>query len=148
MRRLSLEDCAALLRDGSAAMPNGCVEWQRGTTSKGYGVVAHNRRTHRVAYELAKGPIPSGGHVLHRCDNRRCVNPEHLFLGTNEDNIADKVAKDRASKRLTRERAQEVIEMVRSGMTQRCVALAAGITQGTVSRLVRGERRPYLKGGF
>lgn len=50
---------------------------------------------HRLGWEEKNGPIPVGMHVLHKCDVRRCINPEHLFLGKNADNIADKVAKNR-----------------------------------------------------
>lgn len=53
------------------------------------------RKTHRVAWELAYGPIPSGMAVLHRCDNPPCCNAEHLFLGTQGDNVRDMVAKNR-----------------------------------------------------
>ena len=78
--------------------PNGCWEWQAAKTRLGYGRFAPEGTTvkaHRVSFELCKGPIPDGMHVMHSCDNPPCVNPEHLSLGSNQDNVNDREAKGR-----------------------------------------------------
>lgn len=66
----------------------------------GYGTIllSNDKKSlvHRVAWSLFKGPIPEDLHVLHKCDVRNCVNPYHLFLGTNLDNIHDRIAKGRS----------------------------------------------------
>lgn len=81
--------------------PTECWPWTANVDTRGYGrfqLNGRSRRAHRVSYELSAGPIPEGMHVCHRCDNPLCVNPGHLFLGRDEDNVADKVAKNRQAR--------------------------------------------------
>ena len=81
-------------------LDNECWEWTGSDKGNGYGQVLCRGRVqsaHRVAFEIANGPIPSGLFVCHRCDNKRCCNPSHLFLGTPSDNVNDMHAKGRAN---------------------------------------------------
>ena len=81
---------------------SGCIEWQYGIGNHGYGIAYgycpdHNGTVHRVAWWITNGPISEGICVLHKCDNRKCVNPNHLFLGTRDDNNVDMRSKHRHS---------------------------------------------------
>ena len=75
-----------------------CWEWMGARTTAQYGEISRNYEihlTHRISWKLFNGPIPDGMHILHHCDNPPCWNPEHLFLGDNQANTDDKIAKGR-----------------------------------------------------
>lgn len=80
--------------------PNGCWNWTASFTPNGYGKIGTTRRhgvqsVHRISWIIHFGRIPKGKCVLHKCDNRLCVNPDHLFLGSHHDNTHDMMQKGR-----------------------------------------------------
>lgn len=127
-----------------------CWYWRGGLDSGGYGTVSGaENKAHRRAWRLFRGPIPPGLKVLHKCDVRSCVNPDHLFLGTQLDNVHDMVAKGRdrhtpmfgernPMARLTLERVEQIREMYAGGgWTMKRLAAEFGVTTMTVHRAVR-----------
>ena len=106
---------------------------------------------HRVAWVLAYGPIPDGLWVLHRCDVHRCVRPDHLFLGTNADNTADRHAKGRDARgerhgmaRMSEADAKRVLGLRRQGATNRQIAVAVAMPLRRVAAVTRGESWAHL----
>lgn len=137
------------------AVIDDCVEWPKYKKPSGYGQImlgpkGQRRcvRAHRWVWEQIHGPIPAGLCVLHRCDNRACVNPQHLFLGTQLDNIADKVAKDRQQKgeRVPNARLREQdVRTIRSSVaSQRELAKHFGVDQSTISDVVRRKHWRHI----
>lgn len=134
-------------------MDEPCLEWT-GAKVYGYGVRRYKGkmwRAHRAAWDEAYGPIPPGLLVCHKCDNRACVNPSHLFLGTPQDNSSDMVAKGR-SKRCGHGRNrfvgvangrsklsdEQVDEVLRTKGSTRALALRFGVDRTTIQKIRRG----------
>lgn len=141
--------------------PNsGCWLWLGVPSGNhGYGRIKRGSNTvmaHRASWEKSNGSIPEGLLVLHKCDNPSCVNPDHLFLGTQQDNENDKVSKGRQSRGLAHSLAKvnparrerngnsrlkysDVLEIRALKLPQRQIASAYGVTQALVSKIKRGE---------
>lgn len=118
---------------------NGCHEWQSTIHRDGYGKFYFSGRqvqAHRVAYILFVGPTNSQW-VLHKCDNRKCVNPEHLFLGDAKANVADMYRKGRNGSRskLTQAMVSEINYLLASRFTQTEIAKKFGVHQTAISRV-------------
>jgi HNH endonuclease len=125
--------------------PSGCLEWQGSTNKQGYAKTRINDvhyAVHRLAWELYNGPIPEGLCVCHRCDNPRCFEVAHLFLGTHKDNVADAIAKGRhmtvngKNGRLTKDQILGIYKSIGTG------ALAAkqfGVCEATVYNIRNGK---------
>jgi hypothetical protein len=128
----------------------GCLEWQLSKNKDGYGYVWYQRRNHyahRVAFMLANNvELSPDDYICHSCDNPACINSEHLFLGDQQGNMDDMVAKGRAARgarngraKLTPERVIEIRARVDAGEAHNVVAGPFDIHPGTVSDIARGR---------
>ena len=121
----------------------GCWNWNRAVHKSGYGVLRvcggpAAALVHRIAWGLWRGAIPEGLCVCHHCDNRRCCNPEHLFLGTLKDNTRDCVLKNRHNHKLN---ADLVKQIMNSSGTLQEVADVFGLGQTTIHTIRHGLHR-------
>ena len=121
-----------------------CWLW-KGCQTKGYGVVARSGRqtyAHRYAHEITHGPIPKGSYVCHRCDQPLCCRPEHLFLGSQTDNMRDAAAKGRVARgerngqaKLTEDAVREIRARRAAGEKLTDLARQYGVVFGIVSAI-------------
>jgi hypothetical protein len=124
--------------------------------TNGYGMfnvsTGHPVPAHRFSYALAHGAIPVGLSVLHRCDVPKCIRPDHLWLGTHTENMAEMVAKGRstfgernAGAKLTGAQVGAIRQRWSEGVTQTQLATEYDVSQSLISLLVRGVRWRHLK---
>lgn len=144
-----MQTTQAYLLQRIVRQPNGCWLWTLSVNSWGYGRTAARlgeRSTHRMAYAAFTGPIPAGMKVLHRCDTPRCVNPEHLFRGTDSDNVQDCLVKgrhvalageDNPLAKLTMEAATVIRAAPRSSIA--ALARRYGVSRRAVSFVMEGK---------
>ena len=149
-----------------------CWEWQ-GSKRNGYGrMIVGSRKdqtrksesAHRVSYEIYHGEIPNGMEVCHKCDNPCCINPEHLFVGTRQDNMRDREIKGRnkpqqgeknGRAKLTQSQIIEIRQSRNFGMSYGQLANNFGVNKKTIIDIVKGKNwrsvefpePPKMKGG-
>jgi len=137
-------DLKTFLLSNREISKNGCWNYLGVLHATGYAVITINKKqegVHRVSWKLFKGEIPGGLWVLHKCDNRKCFNPEHLFLGTQKDNMTDMVNKRRSAFGVKNSHAKldgkKVKEIRNSEKSARELARVYGVGQITIRRVVR-----------
>ncbi len=131
-----------------------CWPWLGHLSSRGYGQIrtglSGDRRetAHRASWRLAHGQVPSDLFVCHRCDNPPCVNPAHLFLGTTQENTADRHTKGRSlrgaehgSAKLTDAQVAEIRELWLWGSQGKALAIRFGVSQSLISGIGTGVFR-------
>jgi hypothetical protein len=142
-----------------SSLLDGCWPWRGDCSDSGYGRIRvgsaadGTRRmelAHRVKWRITFGDIPDGLDVLHKCDNPPCCRPDHLFLGTNADNMRDRDAKGRGTPpphyvgelhpraKLTANDVATIRTLVASGASQSALGRQFGVTHSAIGRIVRG----------
>ena len=135
----------------------GCWEWTGGKNDKNYGylwVDGRNISAHRFRWMTFYGEIPKGKQVLHHCDNPECTNPDHLFLGTQKDNMMDMVAKGRHghargekhyAAKLTEQDVFNIRKEILSGIRKGSIAQKYRVTTTTIRSIQTGKIWGWLK---
>lgn len=153
---ITLQDCRRFWSKVASGEPGECWPYLGYLNKHGYGQFSINgriRRAHIIAYFLATGVWPAPLCVLHRCDNRRCMNPDHLWLGTDADNVADRDTKGRGRNlqgeehgcaKLTETQVLAIRTCFGQGMSKRRLAADFGVSRITVRRIVNGTHWKHL----
>ena len=125
-----------------------CWEWIGYKDKNGYGRISKKRRffsVHRISWELHNGKIPDGLCVLHSCDNPSCVNPDHLFLGSFQNNSNDCVIKGRRPSKLKKEDIPIIKNMISMGFFQKTIADKFDVNQSTISLISSGKNWGHVQ---
>lgn len=156
VRTTTVEEFAALFWQRAEIGP-GCWEWRGRRNWRGYGQITTRWfptvQAHRIAYQLAVGPIPEGMLVCHHCDNRGCVNPAHLFVGTDRDNVRDMLDKGRSIRVGSRNPRAKLSEadittarrLWGEGWTQFAIAAELGVSDSAIGQIIRGETWTHVE---
>jgi hypothetical protein len=156
---------------------NDCWEWQAFIMPNGYGRISYkgiDHYTHRLSYETFKGTIPEKKLVCHTCDNRKCINPEHLWIGTCEENTRDACNKGKMkgwigkkhskesilkmrkphnidrkgekhpNSKLNNVMVKEIKDLIKSGMTHREIGDKYSVSRCCISDVIRGKRWSHI----
>ncbi len=130
-----LNTCLATRLINNTNLPNGCWLWTAARNSSGYGNIRIDGRiesSHRTSWVTFNGPIPIGLQVLHHCDEPSCINPDHLFLGTQQNNIDDCKLKHRRRRKLN----LNLVRAIRAdNRGQAILAKIYGVCQSNVSQI-------------
>jgi hypothetical protein len=132
----------------------GCWVWMGSSQVRGYGEIISNKRkhlAHRASYEAFVGPIPKGMYVCHACDNVACVNPNHLFLGTQKQNLQDMASKGRSTwgeknpmAKLTEGKVKEIKQGLAAGKTDTELAKQFNISRSTIHGIRNSRLWSYV----
>jgi hypothetical protein len=145
-----------ILKYSIKCLISGCWNWRKATTSRGYGTFTYRskkERANRVSYLVFKGFIPEGIFVCHTCDNPSCVNPDHLYLGTHQQNVDDKLKRNRQPRgekiNLAKLKEKDIIK-IRSSYenkekTQQSLADEYNVSQTAISRIIHKKTWGHLK---
>ncbi len=115
----------------------GCWNW-KGCTSRGYGKINFGKKqlgAHQASWMIHNGEIPKGKHILHKCDNRKCTNPECLWLGTHKENMEDRNLKNRAGQKLNVEMVKNIKEMLSIGVTSAYLAKKYSVSTNAIWKI-------------
>ena len=132
---------------------NGCWEWRGSRSTKGYGHVHNDGKmgiVPRIAYEVWIGPIPKGLHVLHRCNNPPCMNPDHLRAGTAQDNaddcaLAGHSRGEHTHHKLDADKVRQIRTMREAGATYPQIASKFAVTRQAIGDIARGKTWTHVK---
>ena len=159
---LSEKDIARFWSKVKIGSPNECWEWQAGDNGTGYGKFYvggegnPQKYAHRISWIVENGDIPEGLFLCHKCDNPKCVNPTHLFLGTQSENMKDASRKGRCKPsyihgeacgrgKLKEEDIPIIKDMIRSGVSMNVIAKKYEVTKQSIFHIKTGRNWSWIK---